>query len=523
MSESLDQLFSDQAGNLSAQVDRLTELQKSLGQALAAPSPEKMSKDILGGVFTNAPAGGTGGTPMSLRPYDLERPAQLLTPADTPLRNSIPRQKGVGGAYEFRQVLGVSNASQHGGAVNVAELNINTNSETLSTTFGGLTGLRRGPIINYATNQKWVPYTEQSVSDNISYRAVYSSLGFEDPRQLSALALLRSHMRGEEATMLLGRGPVAGGFSGPSAAASPSAATSLSALAGTGTIPSATYKIGFTVRTGVGETAIGTPLTAGVALSNSLNAQVAVPAIPAGTYGVNVYINDATSTYFLGFIPSGTVLTNVVFTALGVKVATEASLNASSWSSNTTANNGYDGLLVTAQNFGTSVAASGTFTAKGDADLQNLFAQMYQAYEGDPDEVWLNVAQAQGLATFLRSSTAGSANAGYRFTMPAGGAQSIGEIVTGVRNASSPTQKLVDIRVHWAMPVGIALVRSKVVPSSYHATGVGATAEVRCVQDYSLFEWPSIDFQYAASTYAMTTMAHYAPFLQGVVTGIGAS
>jgi len=61
------------------------------------------------------------------------------------------------------------------------------------------------------------------------------------------------------------------------------------------------------------------------------------------------------------------------------------------------------------------------------------------------------------------------------------------------------------------------------VPPSYQATGVGSTAEVRCVQDYSLFEWPSIDFQYAASTYAMTTMAHYAPFLQGVITGIGAS
>jgi len=84
-------------------------------------------------------------------------------------------------------------------------------------------------------------------------------------------------------------------------------------------------------------------------------------------------------------------------------------------------------------------------------------------------------------------------------------------------------QKLVDIRVHWAMPVGVALIRSRVVPPSYQATGVGSTAEVRCVQDYSLFEWPSIDFQYAASTYAMTTMAHYAPFLQGVITGIGAS
>jgi hypothetical protein len=43
------------------------------------------------------------------------------------------------------------------------------------------------------------------------------------------------------------------------------------------------------------------------------------------------------------------------------------------------------------------------------------------------------------------------------------------------------------------------------------------------VQEYQLAEWPAIDFQYSASTYAMTTMAHYAPFLEGVVTGIGAN
>ncbi len=520
MSNELDQIFSYEAGNVPAQANRLEELKQSLSKALSAPA--SISKDVLGGQFTNAPGGGTGGSPVSLRPYDLERPAQLITPADTPLRNSVPRDKGVGGAFEYRQILGVNNSSQRGGGgAGVADLNINSNSETLSNTFGGLSGLRRGPIITYASAQKWVPYTEQSVSDNISYRAVYSSLGFEDPRQLSALALLRAHMRGEEATMLLGRGPTAGGFSGPSGAASPSAATSLATSAGTGTIPSATYKIGFTVRTGVGETAIGTPLTTGVALSNSLNALVTIPAIPAGCYGVNVYANDTTSTYFLGFIPSGMSGTTVTFTALGAKVATEATLNASSWSSNTTANNGYDGLLTVAQNQGSNLTASGTFTTKGDADLQAIFAQMFQQFEADPDEVWLNVAQAQGLATFLR---AGSGQAtGYRFNAQAGGDQVIGEIVTGIRNSASPTQKLVDIRVHPFMPVGVALVRSKVVPSSYQATGVGATAEVRTVQDYSLFEWPSIDFQYAASTYAMTTMVHYAPFLQGVVTGIGAN
>jgi hypothetical protein len=524
MSNELDQIFSNYEGNVTKQIDQLELLKSALAESLAKSTPERMSKDILGGAFVNAPAGGTGGTPMSLRPYDLLRPAQLVTPADTPLRNSIPRDKGMGGAFEFRQILGLPNASFKGtGASLVQDININTDSETLSNTFGGLTGLRRGPIIKYASNQKWVPYTEQSVSDNISYRAVYSSLGFEDPRQLSALALLRSHMRGEEQTLLLGRGPLAGGFAGPfnsSTAPSTVVASAGAAISGANFAGTATIQV--TYRAGVGESPASTAGTAAtIAAGDGIAGTLVAP--PAGAYGTNVYLNVVTSsaglavgTYFAGFYPSnfaGAININPNNVVAG----------ATAPSSDTTSSNGYDGLLTVALNQGNLLTATGTFTSKGDTDLQTLFANGYQAYEWDPDEVWLNVAQAQGLATFLRSGASGSANSGYRLNLQGGGENQIGEIVTGVRNASSPTQKLVDIRVHPFMPVGMALVRSKVVPASYQATGVGNTAEVRCVQDYSLFEWPSIDFQYAASTYAMTTMAHYAPFLQGVVTGIGAS
>jgi hypothetical protein len=41
-----------------------------------------------------------------LVPYDLEAPAKLLTPRPTPLRNSIPRVKGQGGARRFKVISG---------------------------------------------------------------------------------------------------------------------------------------------------------------------------------------------------------------------------------------------------------------------------------------------------------------------------------------------------------------------------------------------------------------------------------
>ena len=136
--------------------------------------------------------------------------------------------------------------------------------------------------------------------------------------------------------------------------------------------------------------------------------------------------------YFAGFYPpnfSGAIDINPAnLVCLGASVTPP--------SSDTTSSNGYDGLLTVTLNQGTVVTASGPMTTVGDKDLQALFGNMYLAFEADPDEVWLNGAQAQGLATFLRSgaSGSGSANSGYRLSLTGGGENQIGEIVTGVRN-----------------------------------------------------------------------------------------
>ena len=53
-----------------------------------------------------------------LVPYDLEAPAKLLTPRPTPLRNSIPRIKGQGGARRFKVISGFTGTST-GGATTV--------------------------------------------------------------------------------------------------------------------------------------------------------------------------------------------------------------------------------------------------------------------------------------------------------------------------------------------------------------------------------------------------------------------
>ena len=70
--------------------------------------------------------------------------AKLLTPRPTPLRNSIPRIKGQGGARRFKVVSGFTGTST-GGATTVQP---GINESSTNSGPGGLSYVR-GPYINY--------------------------------------------------------------------------------------------------------------------------------------------------------------------------------------------------------------------------------------------------------------------------------------------------------------------------------------------------------------------------------------
>ncbi len=94
----------------------------------------------------------------------------------------------------------------------------------------------------------------------------------------------------------------------------------------------------------------------------------------------------------------------------------------------------------------------------------------------------------------------------------------IGAIVTGLHNESSPTDKVVDLRVHPYMPLGASLIRSRVlnIPNS----GIGDTSEVISVQEYMGVDWPGLQFTYDASTYWYGSLLHYAPKWSAAILGL---
>lgn len=487
----------------------------AVGAELAALDAIKgdMAKDI------------TIASPGNLHPYDLEAPAKILVPRFTPLRNEIPRTKGQGTAREFRRILGYSNTGM-GGVANLTPFFSSENGNNLASggaTFGAL-NLVRGAKISYAMDVKSVGYVELSLSDLVSWKAQFSNLGFEDSRQLSQMALLWSHLLGEERAMLYGRGSGTG-YEGVVAA--PTYGTPTNSAAGT-SLGAGVYKIKLTSYTGMGESAAGSEVTTP---SITAGDKILVPMTsePVGALAYGVYMTAAagganTETFQGYFIPVSGNITITSYVGGGVlQNATDTSASALAYDGLLSVltdptvsgyvarfNSTYSGKTV----FGSATAANNV----GDQPWQDAFASLYASVYADPDEVWLSAVQRRQLADFLRSAQ--NTSAAYRITLSEDGANgaNVGAAVVGLVNESSPTDKVVRLRVHPYMPSGASFIRSVTLPIP--DSHISETTVAINVQDYMSVEWEPIQFSYDASTYQLGTVVHYAPKWSGAIVGL---
>jgi hypothetical protein len=455
----------------------------------------------------------TVASPGDLHPYDLEAPAKILVPRFTPLRNQIPRQKGQGTAREYRRILGWTNTGM-GGVADMAPF-FNSESDSGTPTFGSL-ALRRGQKISYAMDVHTAAYQEMSVSSLVTYKAQFANLGFENTRALDQMALLWSHLLGEEKAILYGRGASGSGYEGPISA--PVLTSAVGASTG-GTIGAATYYVKVTARGGYGESVVSNEVNTGVLSGSTNKITVTVGTEPTGALGYNLYVGTSTGTetFQTSFVGNSYVLTSY---AGGGAAMPGADTSANS--------NAYDGLVTVladpAQSgyvarVNSDLYSSGEATPLGDKPFQDAFASLWASVYADPEEVWTTAPVRRELADFVKSSAGGAA--GYRIVIPDPTFQSgtnVGGIVSGIVNESSPTSRIVDLNVHPYMPAGVAVIRSRHlnIPDS----GIADTSVMTMVQDYMSVDWPSIQFTYDSSTYAFGTLIHYAPKWSGILLGI---
>jgi hypothetical protein len=522
------------------------------------------------------PESGTMTLPTQLAPIDLEIPAKMLVPRETPLVNQMPRNNtGKGSAVQFRRILGWTNSGV-GGLPDIMPFMSSEFPASQSTSnlpsFGGYAnttggqsdglGLRRGQKITYAADSKVVNYTELGLSDSVSWKAQYIGQGFQDIRQLSATALLWSHKMGEERGLLYARGVTSNGYTGPIAA--PTGVTyANSGSAGGGSIPAGTYYALITAVGSGGETAVSNISSAQTISTSPGTITFTFPALPAGATGWNLYVGaSATGTfYFQTFVPGGyPTYVLSAYSSSGVGIPYTAV--------DTTANpNGYDGLLTILLNpsvsgyVGTYVATGSSTTtinsiggqtliggaaptAVGDKPWQTAFQVLYgastepgnygmdsgspswlwnqgtaygQKLLADPDTVFVDGAVRAAMGYFVRNAAGGSS--AYRITMQtseATGGLEVGGIVNGIAN--QVTGKMVDFDVHPYMPPGASLIWSKTLPVP--DSEIANTFEVRNVQDYMMQPWPVIQYTYDASTYQLGTLVPYAPAWSGALAGL---
>jgi hypothetical protein len=461
----------------------------------------------------------------SFAAFDLEAPAKLLTPRPTPLRNRIPRKKGIGTSHRVKRILGYTGTGTGGQGQIWPGITESTQNNFAG---GGSTPLEliRGPQISYTADDLILPYNSYSLSDQVSFDANFSGMGYEDLRQLSSTSTLYATMLMEERMMLMARG-TASGYSGAIAAPTALVASSPAASGSQTALASGTYYVYITADAGISANGFGESIVSALATETVNTGDVLSVSFTGsvGALGYNVYVGTTTGTAnakLQGTVKGGTTViiqgasatnlpaNNFAFSTTGA-AASRANADTSAYAT------GYDGILPTVlgPNTGFNNAINAAFsTSNPGVEFQTVFANLYQNVKADPDIVLLNGNDRKQLSDAIKNGS----TANYRLVInnPGENGTTYGSIVTGLQN--EVTGKAVDLMVHPWLNSGVAPVLSWTLPIP--DTQVSDVWANFLVQDYMGVQWPVTQFTYDFSTYFRGTFFCTAPAWNGAVSGI---
>jgi len=495
--------------NRGVRPDRAVAIFESIEKSLGADGVAALSQDLASlkaGLMPDLQKDWTPTNPIAsgLVPYDLEAPAKVLVPKYTPLRNTLPRQRGQGLARQYKRITAITNSGQ-----SVATLSPFFNSSTQVSNWGGPgnISLNRPAKISYAGDNQLRSYCELGFSDQVNFKAQFQGLGFENMRGLSHTAVLWAHLMGEERAILFGRGATGGGYLGTVAA--PSGITTATATTG-GTIAAATYFIYVVALTGFGQSAPST-VASQVTTGSTSTITATVGTEPSGAIYYGLYVGTVTgiTNATLQTTFTGNTVTITAYTTSGIAgVAADSSFDA----------NAFDGFYTVqsdpAQTGYLRRLNGALSTSNPGAEFDLALATMWTANMADPAEIWMTGAGRTAYGQLARNT--GNVS-GYRTSTVMGdNSMTMGAAVTGHVNPNSGN--VLDLRAHrFALP-GTALIRSTTLPMV--DSEVEAPVCMTNVQDYMAMDWPVIQMSYDVSTYQMGTMTHYAPAWSGLILGI---
>ena len=487
--------------------DRVADFQNDISKSLSGDQLSAVTSALANIDKSNAPwsltsplNNSTSGV-TGLVPYNLDPVLSYLVPKELLLRNSIPRMAAQGQAFEFRRIVGLSNAGVGG----VANLNTFFNSSTASTSFGSVS-LNRPGTIQYAADKIVKSFVEQGVSDSVSMQAEFAGKGYTDLRQLSHTSLLYATMLGEERNMLNARSTALASAAQISALSFTAAPDSTGTGITTGT---ASTVCQVTLSSSFGETA---PFAAGtITTVSGQGVKVTYTgALPSGTLAINIYATTSTPNIY-----KATSYNVASASLLGLTFATSAAAASTDGSFSALAYDGFVSTLTDTTQSGYVKALNGALsTSEPGAEFQDAFVSLWNSSMADPDVVYTTAAIRRSLAKSIQNN---AGTAAYRLNYQTGSdGVVLGSMVQGIQNEA--TGKFVDFETHRFAPVGTAIIHSKQLP--FPDSGVSNTVEVHNCVDTMVLEWPVIGFTTDISSYTYGSLAFRAPAWSGCITNI---
>jgi len=483
----------------------------ALNSALAAQ--RQAQADIVKDISLTTPLS------TSFAAFDLEAPAKLLTPRPTPLRNKLPRKKGVGTSHRIKRITGYTGTGT-GGQTNIWP----GITETTTNTFGSV-AYERGPKISYTADDLVLPYNTYSLSDSVSFDANFSGLGYQDLRQLSSTSTLYATMLMEERMLLMARG-TASGYSGALSAPTVSLAAANATGTQTALAASTTFYVYVTADAGAFGQSVLSSVQSQATSSGSQVLTITVTPV-TGALGYNVYVGTTTGAANAHFVGRFTGLTatlqgaastqttnnNLVFNTTGVLASTITG-DTSAYAT------GYDGIIPTllgsAGGYNNNINAQFSTSNPGN-EYQTVFYNLYNNVKADPSEILINGSDRKQLSDAIKNGS--TANYRLNLTQTDAGDYVGGATIGGLYNEI--TGSLVDITVHPWLPQGVSPVMSYTLPIP--DTEVSDCWAVFNVTDYMGIQWPVTQFSYDFSTYFRGTFMAQAPAWSGIVSGIASA
>ena len=398
--------------------------------------------------------------------------AKLMLPVYAGLVNRMPADAPKGmGSYQstWRAQLGFGTLAESS-FFRVAEGSIGVNPPTSFLTFNA-------------------PYTDYSVNDNVTLKALRASAGYADPLQIGVIKAMASLLRGQERVVLGGNNSALAAITAPTVVAGSSTATSTIAAGSYVVNVSALTYEGWLAKSGTNSptttsgsiTGEGIGVTASTIAVTTAGSPVIIatwPAVP-GAVAYNVYLLGGNSGSSVTNGSAATYLKTVTINRAIISGSVGGSAVPQTVDSTVNTTYGYEGLLSWCQKATvytnaipnkqtiTDNAGAGLTTANGgisqfDTILSSLWSNWHTApslivMSPNMNATLVGKLQALGAGNFYRidvSSDRNTVNGGL--------------MVTGYVNKFAPfadgTPRMIDIIPHPYLPDGTILFVSETIP-----------------------------------------------------------